>query len=369
MGLFGGLIYYVTFVPLNNQQITFIKFIYIMENFMLNIVQSNENITKIENQLFDVVMIRLSANGEDIVECEIIEDLETLLLEDTIEVDYQEDFDYQEYFDNQEEEVLNVEEETTFDIVNWFGVFKSTGGTQLGVVGNRFAPTQPRAVFMAFCDAILEYGLDTAKMRYTEVKGGEIVRFSIDLEPISFINKFGLDDETIPTLNLQIGLNGKTPTSMFITTLRTICLNGAKKSFTEFQTSFKNVKGNKGKIVGMFNDVVRCMAQVETLTEFYKKLDMIEIDQDAVNAYLKRVADIDMAKYDEYTKLKQNYVNTLNNSIKLEMGRTGATLFGFYNGITHYANHEIKTKDNDSIVTGVGSRMINKVENLMLELV
>ena len=87
MGLFGGLIYYVTFVPLNNQQITFIKFIYIMENFMLNIVQSNENITKIENQLFDVVMIRLSANGEDIVECEIIEDLETLLLEDTIEVD------------------------------------------------------------------------------------------------------------------------------------------------------------------------------------------------------------------------------------------------------------------------------------------
>jgi hypothetical protein len=206
-------------------------------------------------------------------------------------------------------------------------------------------------------------------MRYTEVKGGEIVRFSIELNPISFINKFGIEDETVPTLNLQIGLNGKTPTSMFITTLRTICLNGAKKSFTEFQTSFKNVKGNQGKIVGMFNDVVRCMEQIETLEEFYKKLNSVEINQDAVNAYLKRVADIDMAKYEEYTKAKQKAINLLNESIKLEIGRTGATLFGFYNGITHYANHSINTKDTDSIITGVGSKMILKAEKLMLELV
>lgn len=291
-----------------------------MENFLTNIAKSNQNIAKIENQLFDVEM-------------------KPLMVADP-----------------------------NFNVVDWYGVFKSVGGTQLGIVGNRFAPTQPKAVFQAFCDAILEYGLDTEKMRYTEIKSGEIVRFSIDLDPISYVNLRKQEDVTIPTLNLQIGLNGKVPTSMFLTTLRLVCTNGAKKSFTEFQTSFKNVKGNQGKIVGMFNDVVRCMGEVDKVSELYQVMNRVIINQEAVNTYLKRVCDIDMAKYGDYTKQKQATIDLINNSIELEIGRTGATLFGFYNGITHYANHSINTKDTDSVITGVGSRMINKVENLMLEL-
>ena len=287
---------------------------------MTNVTESMVNIAKIENQLFDVEMKPL------------------------------------------------ITADPNFNVVDWYGVFKSVGGNQLGIVGNRFAPTQPRAVFQAFCDAILEYGLDTANLRYTEVKGGEIVRFSIDLEPISYTNLRKQEDVTIPTLNLQIGLNGKVPTSMFLSTMRLICTNGAKKSFSEFTTSFKNVKGNQGKIVGMFNDVVRCMDEVSHVKELYQIMNKVEINQDAVNTYLKRVCDIDMAKYGDYAKQKQNTIDLLNQSIELEIGRTGATLFGFYNGITHYANHSINTKDTDSIITGVGSKMILKAENLMLEL-
>lgn len=291
-----------------------------MENFMTNIAKANENVAKIENQLFDVEM-------------------KPLMVADP-----------------------------NFSVVDWYGIFKSVGGNQLGVARNRFAPTQPKAVFQAFCDAILEYGLDTANLRYTEVKGGEIVRFSIDLEPISYVNLRKQEDTTIPTLNLQIGLNGKVPTSMFLSTLRLICTNGAKKSFTEFQTSFKNVKGNQGKIVGMFNDVIRCMQEVDKVNELYQVLNKVEINQEVINTYLKRVADIDMAKYGEYGKQKQATIDLINNSIELEIGRTGATLFGFYNGITHYANHSINTKDKDSVFTGVGSKMILKAEKLMLEL-
>jgi hypothetical protein len=128
------------------------------------------------------------------------------------------------------------------------------------------------------------------------------------------------------------------------------------------------VKGNQGKIVGMFNDVVRCMQEVGKVSELYQIMNKVEINQDAVNTYLKRVCDIDMAKYGDYTKQKQNTIDLINQSIELEIGRTGATLFGFYNGITHYANHSINTKDTDSIITGVGSKMILKAENLMLEL-
>jgi hypothetical protein len=292
-----------------------------MENFLTNIAKANENVANIENQLFDVEMKPL------------------------------------------------IVADTNFSVVDWYGVFKSTGGNQLGIVGNRFLPTQPRAVFQAFCDAILDYGLDTAKMRYTEVKGGEVVRFSIDLEPISYINLRKQEDTTIPTLNLQIGLNGKVTTSMFLSTLRLICTNGAKKSFTEFATSFKNVKGNQGKIVGMFDDVVRCMEEVTDVKELYARMNKVTINQDVVNTYLKRVADIDMAKYNEYAKQKQNSIDAMNKSIELEISRTGANLFGLYNGLTHYANHEINTKDKDSVFSGVGSKLIARAEKVMLELV
>jgi hypothetical protein len=294
-----------------------------MENFMLNIANANQNVANIENQLFDVVL--------------------------------------EEFITNNPKRLVKER----------FGIYKVTENDeyQLGEIGNRFAPTQPRAVFQAFCDVILKKGLDTEKLRYTEVKNGEVVRFSIDLEPISYINLRKQEDVTIPTLNLQIGLNGKVVTSMFLSTLRLICTNGAKKSFTEFKTSFKNVKGNQGKIVGMFDDVVRCMEEVKDVKELYARMNKVTINQDVVNTYLKRVADIDMKMYNEYAKVKQNSIDAMNKSIELEIGRTGATLFGLYNGLTHYANHEINTKDKDSVFSGVGSKLIAKAEKLVLELV
>ena len=294
-----------------------------MENFMTNIANANQNVANIENQLFDVVLEEFITNNPK----------------------------------------RKVKEK--------FGIYKVTDNDeyQLGDVGNRFQPTQPKAVFQSFCDAILKYGLDTEKMRYTEVKGGEIVRFAIDLEPISYINLRKQEDVTIPTLNLQVGLNGKVTTSMFLSTLRLICTNGAKKSFTEFATSFKNVKGNQGKIVGMFDDVVRCMEEVTDVKELYARMNKVTINQDVVNTYLKRVADIDMKMYNEYAKVTQNSIDAMNKSIELEIGRTGATLFGLYNGLTHYANHEINTKDKDSVFSGVGSKLIAKAEKVMLELV
>jgi hypothetical protein len=177
------------------------------------------------------------------------------------------------------------------------------------------------------------------------------------------------EDVTIPTLNLQIGLNGKVPTSMFLSTMRLICTNGAKKSFTEFTTSFKNVKGNQGKIVGMFNDVVRCMGQVENVNQIYASMQKVEINQEVVNKYINRIMAIDMAKYGEYNKQKQATIDLINESIELEIGRTGATLFGLYNGFTHYANHSINTKDKDSVFSGVGSKVILKTEKELFELV
>jgi hypothetical protein len=249
-----------------------------------------------------------------------------------------------------------------------YGVFNEKTGKLLGRVGNRYSVTQPKAVFDAFCDAILKYGLDLSTLKYKSIKGGQIVRFSIKLKDVQFKNKAGKIDKTTLTLVLQIGLNGKTKTSMFIYSLRKICTNGAVANFTEFALSFKNVKGNQGKIVAMFDEVARTIEQVGELEKLYETLNKVEINQKVINLYLKRVHDIDMAKYGEYNPQKQAIIDLINNSIKLEIGRTGNTLFGLYNGTTHYANHVINSEDTDSVFTGVGSRLITKAEDTIFEM-
>jgi hypothetical protein len=75
-----------------------------------------------------------------------------------------------------------------------------------------------------------------------------------------------------------------------------------------------------------------------------------------------------MEKYGEYHPNKQEVIDLINNSIMLEIGRTGSTLFGLYNGTTHYANHVINSEDTDSVFTGVGSRLIVKAENAIFDL-
>ncbi len=107
---------------------------------------------------------------------------------------------------------------------------------------------------------------------------------------------------------------------------------------------------------------------IDNIKEFYKKLNTVKVDDNAVKMYLGRLLELDLAKYGDFNKQKQQTIDLINNSINLEIGRTGATLFGLYNGLTHYANHEINTKDSDSVLTGVGSRLIFKTEKLMLEL-
>ena len=273
-----------------------------------------------------------------------------------------------------ENQMFNVElqplmvADPMFKVVDTFGIFKSEGGNQLGVIGKRFAPTQPMQVFEAFLDAIRDYGLAPEKLKFVEINGGSKVRFSIPLTEVSFTNIRGVKDTTIVTLNLQIGFDGKTKTSMFLTTLRLVCTNGAKKVFTEFQTSFKNVKGNLGKIVGMTDDVIKCGSQVTALKQLYVAMNKAEINEDTKALYLKRVFDFELAKYGDYSKQRQNNIDLIMNSVDLEINRSGATLFGLYNGVTHYTNHVMKTENADSLYTGTGLSWNTKAEKVALQL-
>jgi hypothetical protein len=219
-------------------------------NILENIAKSHKAVKNIENQLFNVVKMPLYTGVDD-----------------------------------------------KFTIENGFGLFKENGGTQLGIVGKDFNPSQPSAIFEAFCDASLQSGFDIDELKYFEMKEGKKVRFSIPIAKISFTNVRGVEDTTDVILNVQTGFDGNTATSLYLETYRLICTNGMKKTFTEFKAKFRNTNGNEGKIAGMLADVTKCVSQVDKLEEMYIHLNSVKVNQKAVDKYIQSVFGYDLDKY------------------------------------------------------------------------
>ncbi len=253
-----------------------------------------------------------------------------------------------------------------YNIPKSFGIYKESGGSALGVTGDVFTPTQPKLIL----DSLLDCSVDLSKMTYHEMKGGSKVRFQIPLKTIEFKNARQVGDVTDVSLCIQTGFDGLTKTSLYLYTHRLICTNGAKNSQTEFAASFKNTVGNQGKLLGLCNDVSKAVQQLDDLKDLYKALDKVEINQAIVNEYLAKVANLDVNKSEEWSTRSQNIYDAINESIALELGRTGNTLFGLYNGITHYTNHVVTGSDNsDFIFVDNGAKLNDKALQFVSALV
>ena len=73
--------------------------------------------------------------------------------------------------------------------------------------------------------------------------------------------------------------------------------------------------------------------------------------------------------YSELGTRKQNILSAVQESIALEFGRTGSTLWGLVNGITHYTNHVASTTDrNDYLLTGAGLKLNDLAQKVAYEM-
>lgn len=243
-----------------------------------------------------------------------------------------------------------------------FGIYRDTGGLPLGVTGKDFTPQQPKLLL----DSFLDCSLDLSKLSYHEMKGGSKIRFEIPIKTFEFKNARKVGDVTDISLCIQTGFDGLTKTTLYLKTFRLICTNGMKNSQTEFTASFKNTIGNQGKIASLCYDVEKAVKNTENLQELYLRLDKIEVNQERINEFLLKVANLDVKLKSEFHPRTQKVFDAINESIALEFGRTGATAFGLLNGITHYTNHVASGSENpDYIFVDNGVKLNDKAMQLV----
>lgn len=253
------------------------------------------------------------------------------------------------------------------------GIYKSSGGNALGVVGKVFNPIQPKMLFSELADCLYENKISNIdKLQYSEFKDGSKIMFKIPIKTMSFTNLRGKIDETDMFLNLCTGFDGMTKTTMSIGSYRLICLNGMRGYKTEFAVSFKNAKGNNGKALNLIADIKKGIQGIDTFGEFLQELNSKKVvNKNVVNGFVLRALGYQDKVKEELSNRSQNIIDKLHASIELEFNRTGASLFGLLNGVTHYTNHIAEPTSltrEEFINLGTGASLNDRAQELVSEM-
>jgi hypothetical protein len=290
-------------------------------NLLDSISSGNANVNAIEAQLFNVVKIQLHPNIEG------------------------------------------------FNSPSAFGIYKDNGGDALGTLGKDFNPTQPKFLLDNLVPCLIDANVDLNKLTYNTFKDDKKISFRAPVKNIEFINKAKLHDITNVFVNLSTGFDGYTKTSLYLSIERLVCLNGMKATRTEFAVSFKNTKGNFGKASAICDDVVKAIEGVTTLEEGFKRLNSVDVKVADVDTFLLKVLGYNRKDYAELNTNKRNIFDRINESLGLEMARSGNTLWGMLNGVTHYTNHIANANDrNDYVYIDSGMKMNEVAQRAVYEM-
>jgi hypothetical protein len=255
-----------------------------------------------------------------------------------------------------------------------FGIYKTTGGEALSTMGKDFVPMQQIEFLDSIIHTVFECGadLDLETLEFREFKGGRQIEFSIQMQPLSFVNRAGRFDETQNKLTFSTSYDGSKSNTIALYTLRQICTNGMIGWGMESVLKGKNTAGGKNKILTYCDEVVKIVAETKKYNERLQQLDLVKVGKAEIEAFKLKLLGYNkesLAKSEKPETKKQNILDRINESIELEFERTGETLFGLLQGVTHYTNHVANNSttitDEEYIRFYQGAKLNNEAQRLV----
>jgi len=255
-----------------------------------------------------------------------------------------------------------------------YGIYKSTGGNALSVMGKDFVPMQQREFMDSIIHTVFECGadLDLETLEFNTYKGGRQIEFSISLAPLDFENTMGLRDVTENKLTFSTSYDGSRSSAISLYTVRKICTNGMMGWGMESVLKGKNTIGGKTKILTYCDEVMHIVEEVKKFNIKMRQLDIQKVGKAEVEAFKLKLLGYNkesLLKAEKPEPKKMNILDKINESIELEFSRTGETAFGLLQGITHYTNHVANSSktitDEEYIRFYNGAKLNDKAQQLV----
>jgi hypothetical protein len=262
-----------------------------------------------------------------------------------------------------------------------FGIYKSTGGQALGVMGNDFNPMQPVEFYETILSAVQDFNadLDLNTLQFKEYCGGSKIEFSIKMHPISFKNNKGLQDITNMELTFSASYDGSKSNVITLYTERLVCTNGMVAKGVEGYIKGRNTIGGKTKVLIFVEDIAKIINSAKNFREQMEELDKKKVTKKQIEefklklfGYNKESLKKEQLESDKPLTAKNNFIDAIDEAIDLEIKRTGQTLFGLLQGVTYYSNHVAQRSEQISQAEYIrffqGAKTNDKAQELIFEM-
>ena len=278
-------------------------------------------------------------------------------------------------------DVVDVPVEAPTHLVDQFGmpidcdnpktqlVYRTDTGQHLGTTRNSYKSLQPSEFLDAVWNSLSGInGVDLDNIEYKD--WGKRIAFRVPLGKKSFINSVGKEDERENFFEFRTGFGGSTQTSVGTYEYRQICSNGMMgwdftKAFASKHTTRMNAKALH--YIGEIHKVVDSLREVD---ELYERLDKIEVTSKQIDEFARTMVGADLdAKRSEVPKQTWDRLETLLESLAIELPRSGNTAYGLLQGATHYTNHAHSLASNEFVSVGTGAKFNTKAQSLVLDMV
>lgn len=228
-------------------------------------------------------------------------------------------------------------------------ITRSDNKNYLGSVGNTFKTLQPIDQVAVF-EPLLESGYFDLERGFT-LQGGRKCILQVGLK--AGIADVIPGDSVKQLLSIVQGLDGSLSVCTFDTTIRIVCMNTLKMSLTQAEKTgrilkFKHTASLSNKISDVRGMVEKISKQFSGQIEFYRVLANKRINSLEQKHYFRRVLEIS-----ETSDVNTRIIGKLENLVEAGRGatsRTRGTLWGAFNAVTEYLDHE-RGRNPDSTLT------------------
>lgn len=265
------------------------------------------------------------------------------------------------------EKVQLFPQANNFELPETFGMYRDNG-TWLGSVGKGYHYTQPSEILQMFEQACEQINVDCGNIEVREFLGGRKLSFRIPLENFDVIIPKGnrkIGDEVRKSISFTTSYDGSTSNYFEYFVERLACLNGMTRKDHLLKAKFRHTVSQTQKIKLLADAIVTAHNHQKAIEQSFQRLANAPFEPkfENVQSFIKKLVGYDLAdanKEEGKTQVTRvNKVNSLSDSIYKEINEIGDNLWGLFNGVTWYTNHEVQRDDQLHYIQFAQGKTIN----------
>lgn len=217
-----------------------------------------------------------------------------------------------------------------------YGIVRKDTDNLLGVVSDQYEPKQNAEVLQVLHDSMKGHKLEVAKAG--AFKGGRQIFVQLALP-----EDYHLNSDTLKRyLFVLTSHDGSTSLRFGLSNIVMSCQNQFNFFLKESKLTYRHTQSIHERIESLSEEVNFVLSREKLLYEAYEQFAKIDISKKEIEATVNHLLDLDkyLETHDEFSTRKENQIMDLRGSIDQEIHQKGETVWGLFNGITHYANHK-----------------------------